>query len=202
MEVNPNMKQTRNKTRKLALAGVVAAAYAALTLLLAPISFSNVQFRVSEVLCILPWFFPCTAQGLFIGCIVANLLNPMGVSVFDVVFGSLATLLAGLCTAALGRKSRSMASSVLGCLMPVLFNAVIVGAVLTWAYRLFMVPDSALLSYAVNAALVGLGELVVLFVLGLPLMRWLPKQPFFQKQIEEFGEEKPLVRTTEKGESS
>lgn len=180
------MKQTSNKTRKLALAGVVAAAYAVLTLLLAPISFSNVQFRVSEVLCILPWFFPCTAQGLFIGCIVANLLNPMGVSVFDVVFGSLATLLAGLCTAALGRKSRSMASSVLGCLMPVLFNAVIVGAVLTWAYRLFMVPDSALLSYAVNAALVGLGELVVLFVLGLPLMRWLPKQPFFQTQMKIF----------------
>ena len=180
------MKQSRSYTRKLALAGVVAAAYAALTLILAPISFSNIQFRVSEVLCILPWFFPCTAQGLFIGCIVANLLNPIGISVFDVVFGSLATLGAALMTARLGRKEHTLLHQILACLMPVLFNAVIVGAVLTWAYKLFMVPDSAILSYAVNAALVGFGELVVLFVLGLPLMRWLPKQKFFRDQLKKF----------------
>ena len=180
------MNASRNTTRKLALAGIVGAAYAVLTLLLAPISFSSIQFRVSEVLCILPWFFPCASQGLFIGCIVANLLSPLGVSVFDVVFGSLATLLAGLCTAALGRRSRSLTSSILGCLMPVLFNAVIVGAVLTWAYEIRMAPGSAVLSYILNAASVGFGELVVLFVLGLPLMRWLPKQEFFQKYIERF----------------
>ncbi len=175
------MKQTRNKTRKLALAGVVAAAYAVLTLLLAPISFSNVQFRVSEVLCILPWFFPCTAQGLFIGCIVANLLNPMGVSVFDVVFGSLATLLAGLCTAALGRKSRSMASSVLGCLMPVLFNAVIVGAVLTWGYGFLEFPADPLKSYGFNALTVGLGEAGVLYLIGYTLLRQLPRIKSFRE---------------------
>ena len=186
MEVPPNMNKTRNATRKLALAGVVAAAYAALTLLLAPISFSSIQFRLSEVLCILPWFFPCTAQGLFIGCIVANLLSPLGVSVFDVVFGSLATLLAGLCTAALGRRSRSLGSSVLGCLMPVVFNAVIVGAVLTWAYEIRMAPESAVLSYVLNAASVGIGEAAVLYVVGFPLMRWLPRQKFFCEQKQKF----------------
>ena len=180
------MKSSTNTTRKLALAAVVAAAYAVLTLILAPISFSSIQFRVSEVLCILPCFFPCTAQGLFAGCIVANLLSPMGISMFDVVFGSLATLGAGVMTAWLGKREHTLKNQILACLMPVLFNAVIVGAVLTWAYEIYMVPGNAFLSYLVNGATVGFGELVVLFVLGLPLMRWLPKQKFFQKQLKTF----------------
>ena len=178
------MNKSTDTTRKLALAAVVAAAYAVLTLVLAPISFSNIQCRVSEVLCILPWFFPCTAPGLFVGCIVANLLNPMGVSIFDVIFGSLATLGAAVMTAWLGKKEHTLKNQILACLMPVLFNAVIVGAVLTWAYEFYMVPGNALLSYLVNGALVGVGEAIVLFVLGLPLMRWLPKQKFFQKQLQ------------------
>ena len=179
------MNSPRIRTRRLALAAVVAAAYCAVTVLLQPISYGAVQFRVSEVLCILPWFAPCTAQGLFLGCILANL--PTG-NVFDIVFGSLATLGAALCTAAIGRKNRSLSGSVLACLMPVLFNAVIVGAVLTWAYEIRMAADSAVLSYALNAAFVGFGELVVLFVLGLPLMRWLPKQKFFRETLERFNQ--------------
>ena len=83
-------------TRKLAAAAVTGAAYAALTMLLAPISYGAIQCRVSEVLCILPFFIPCTAWGLFAGCAIANLLSAAGI--FDVVFGSLATLLAALCT--------------------------------------------------------------------------------------------------------
>ena len=82
-------------TRKLAAAAVTGAAYAALTMLLAPISYGAIQCRVSEVLCILPFFIPCTAWGLFAGCAIANLLSAAGI--FDVVFGSLATLLAALC---------------------------------------------------------------------------------------------------------
>ena len=196
------MNTYRFTVKKLALGAMFGAAYAALTLLLAPISFPAVQFRISEVLCILPYFFPCTAPGLFIGCIIANLLSPLGVSIFDVVFGSLATLGAAWMTVLIGKKEHTLGNQILACLMPVLFNAFIVGAVLTWAYKERFVPDNAWLSYLLNILSVGFGELVVLFVLGLPLMRWLPKQPFFQKQIEEFGEEKPLVRTTEKGESS
>lgn len=77
-------------TRKLAAAAVVGAAYAALTLVLAPISFGLVQFRVSEALCILPAFVPCTAWGLWAGCAIANLAGGYGLP--DIVFGSLATL--------------------------------------------------------------------------------------------------------------
>ena len=120
-------------TRKLAAAAVTGAAYAALTMLLAPISYGAIQCRVSEVLCILPFFIPCTAWGLFAGCAIANLLSAAGI--FDVIFGSLATLLAALCTAWLGRGrgAQSWVRCILAALMPVVFNFVFVGAVLTWS---------------------------------------------------------------------
>ena len=78
-------------TRNLITAAIIGALYAVLTMVLAPISYGPVQFRVSEVLCILPFFMPCTSWGLFIGCIVANLMSAAGL--LDVVFGSLATLI-------------------------------------------------------------------------------------------------------------
>lgn len=171
------------KTQKLATAAVVAAGYAVLTMALAPISYGAVQFRVSELLCILPFFLPFTGWGLFAGCIIANLLTG---NVFDIVFGSLATLAACLCTAAIGRADRgSTLRCALGCLMPVLFNGVVVGAVITWAYmglNIFENPGV----FALNAGQVALGEAVVLYVLGLPLMKILPKQKFFRELILKF----------------
>ena len=98
-----NNKSLRAHT--LAAAAIVGAAYAVLTMALAPISYGAIQLRVSEVLCILPYFMPCTAWGLFIGCAVANLLTG---NLFDIVFGSLATLAAALLTAAIGRRKRSL----------------------------------------------------------------------------------------------
>ena len=114
-------------TRKLTAAAVTGAAYAALTMLLAPISYGAIQYRVSEVLCILPFFIPCTAWGLFAGCAIANLLSAAGI--FDVVFGSLATLLAALCTAWLGRGrgAQSWVRCILGALMPVVVNFLFLG---------------------------------------------------------------------------
>ena len=181
------MDRPRFPTRSIALAAVVGAAYAALTLGLAPISYGPVQFRVAEVLCILPFFLPATAWGLFVGCAVANI---MGGGVLDIVFGSLATLGAALATAHFGRKGCSVGNSVLACLMPVLFNAVIVGAVVTAVFTVegeTVNPFTHLGLYAATAASVGFGELVVLFVLGFPLMRWLPKQAFFRTYIEKFS---------------
>jgi len=162
-------------TRKLAAAAVVAAVYAAATMLLAPISYGALQFRISEVLCILPFFVPCTAWGLFVGCAIANLISVAGP--LDVVFGSLATLLAALCTAAVGKPWRetgraSWGSSMLACAFPVLFNAVIIGAVLAWT----LAPREAFWqSFLLFGAEVGAGEAAVLFVLGLPLLRALPR---------------------------
>ena len=180
------MNHPRIPVRTLALAAVVGAAYAALTIGLAPISYGAVQFRVSEVLCILPYFVPGTAWGLFVGCAIANIL---GGGILDIVFGSLATLGAALATARLGRKEHTVGNSVLACLMPVLFNAVIVGAVVTAVFTVegeTVNPFTHWGLYTATAASVGFGELVVLFLLGFPLMRWLPKQRFFQNYIEKF----------------
>ena len=165
-----------NLTRKLATAAIVAAAYAALTIVLAPISYGAVQFRVSEALTVLPFFMPCTVWGLWIGCILANLYTG---SLADIVFGSQATLLAALLTAYFGKKGNTVKNRLLGCLMPVVFNAVIVGAVLTWGYQI-QEFSSPMASYGFNALTVGLGEAAVLYLIGYTLLRQLPKIKFFR----------------------
>ena len=163
--------QSVNLRERLVIPAVVAALYAALTVLLAPISYGPIQFRVSEALTALPFLMPSTIWGLAVGCFLANLFTG---SVLDIVFGSLATLMAALLTAYFGRKGNTLKNRLLGCLMPVLFNAVIVGAVLTWGYR-FLEFESPLASYGFNALTVGIGEAGVLFLLGLPLIALLPR---------------------------
>ena len=173
----------KSKTLSLAVSAVIGAAYAALTIALAPISYGAVQFRVSEALTVLPFFLPGTVWGLWAGCVLANLFTG---NLFDIVFGSLATLLAALCTAYYGRRGNTVKNRLLGCLMPVLFNAVIIGAVITWGYEgqnVFEHPDV----YAFNALTVGLGELGVLYLIGYTLLRQLPKAKFFRDFIERYN---------------
>ncbi len=108
--------------RSLCLSGVIAALYAALTLLLAPISFGAVQCRIAEAMALLPVLMPQAIPGLFVGCLIANLYTG---SLVDIVFGALATLLAAICTYLLRRKP------LLAAACPVVINAVAVGAVLS-----------------------------------------------------------------------
>ncbi len=171
-------------TRKLVAAAVIGALYAALTMV-NPFSYGPIQFRVSEVLCILPFFFPYSAIGLAIGCVIANLLSAYGA--IDIVFGSFATLLAGVCTAAIGIKVRKKGEAGWGdcltsCLMPVLFNAPIIGCVL--AYASLQEPGaqgSFWQTAAIFGAQVGLGETAVMLALGLPLMRYFLKSRVFEE---------------------
>ena len=115
-------------TRSLCTSAVIAALYAALTLLLAPISYGNLQCRISEAMTLLPMVMPAAIPGLFVGCLLANLLG--GCTVWDIVFGSLATLIAAVGTYALRKKP------ILAALCPVLSNGVIVGAVLSFVWGL------------------------------------------------------------------
>jgi uncharacterized membrane protein len=171
---------TRKTTRRLAQNAVLAALYCALTIACAPISYGFVQFRVSEVFCILPFFAPWSVWGLYVGCMLANLFSSANV-VFDVILGSLATLLAGLCTARFGKKYRergecSGISRSMGCLMPVLFNGPIVGVI--WAYTTMStepLAESFLLSALFAGAYVAAGEAAVMLLLGLPAMYFLPR---------------------------
>ena len=178
-----NNNTNHREVLRLVTAAVVAAVYAALTIVLAPISYGPIQFRVSEALTILPFLMPCTVWGVFLGCVIANLYTG---SILDIVFGSLATLGAALLTAWFGKKGNTVKNRLLGCLMPVVFNAVIVGAVLTWGYDFQEFP-SALASYGFNALTVGIGEAAVLYILGLLLIRVLPAQKFFREFLARLG---------------
>lgn len=168
-------------TRNLITAAVVGALYAVLTMVLAPISYGALQFRVSEVLCILPFFMPFTAWGLFVGCIVANLMSTAGV--LDVVFGSLATLITCLCIAWCGKMGNTLKARLLACFMPVIWNGLIVGATLTIALA-GLNPLTHFGAFLVFTGEVALGELGVMYLLGLPLMTYLPKQRFFSEFVD------------------
>lgn len=170
----------RFSTRKMAIAAIIGAAYAALTMVLAPISYGPIQMRVSEVLCILPFFMPCTTWGLFIGCAIANLISAAGI--WDVVFGSLATLGSCLCVQALGQRGRYASNwtrVILSALMPVIWNAVIVGAMLMWTLTDAVFPHFTF-TFLVFAGEVALGDLVVMFVLGIPLLKLLDRSGWFR----------------------
>lgn len=163
----------RGLSYKLAFAAVVGALYAILTMVLAPISYGPLQFRISEALCVLSYFTPAAAWGLFIGCAVANTLSAAGLP--DVIFGSLATLIACLGMSAVGKHMKdSLKSRLIACFLPVIVNAVIVGAMLTYAY-IGLSPLEHPGAFAVCAGEVALGELPVMYLFGLPLMSWLPK---------------------------
>ena len=171
-----------SKTRKLIFSAVVGALYAVLTMALSPISYGPVQMRISEALCILPFFLPFTSWGLFFGCMLANVISAAGI--LDVVFGSLASLVSCLFIAMAGKKSRgTLKNQIIACLMPAVWNGIIVGLVLCYAFT-----DTAptLVSFLVYGGQVALGELAVMFVIGLPLMRWLPKQKFFSEQLTKY----------------
>ena len=177
-------KQNPNRVFRLAVMALIAAAYAALTVLLAPISYGPVQYRVSEAFTALPFLMPGAVWGVTLGCILANLYTG---SILDIVFGSLATLLAGLLTAWFGKKGNTVKNRILGCLMPVLFNAVIVGAVLTWGYQI-QEFESPLASYGFNALTVGIGEVGVLYLIGYTLIRQLPKIKAIREFIDRFNQ--------------
>ena len=171
--------------RKIAFAGVVAALYASLTMAIAPVSYGPIQFRIAEALCILPFFFPFSVWGLFIGCIAANMLSPYPL---DIVVGSLATLFAALCTMQLGKANKeSKAVKVLACLPPVIINAVFIGALIAYYMLAYGEADAFLPAFAINALWVGFGQFVVLYALGLPLMIYFPKSRLYKLLSEQYN---------------
>ncbi|SDX04089.1 Uncharacterized membrane protein [Marininema mesophilum] len=145
--------------RHLTGIALIAAIYAALTLAVAPFSYSLVQFRISECLTVLPWFTPLAIPGLFLGALIANLFSPVGF--YDMIFGSLATFLAAWLTAKMPRPW-------LAPLPPVLVNALIIGILLGTVSGLGVVIPAAMLY-------VGAGQLVVCYGLGLPLLHVLER---------------------------
>lgn len=145
--------------RNLTTIAVIAALYVALTFLFEPISFNIIQFRVSEMLTVLPFFTPLAIPGLFIGTLLANLMSPVGPA--DVIFGSLATLLAAWLTSKMPNKW-------LAPLPPVIVNAIIIGIMLVVIANLQIGMPAAILY-------VGLGEAGVCYTLGIALLFMIEK---------------------------
>lgn len=157
-------------TRDLTLAAIVAAAYAALTMLLPGPSYNYTQIRVAEALTVLPFLFPATAPGLAIGCLISNLLSPFGL--IDVVCGTVATALAAFLTAKMPNKW-------LAPLPPVLCNGIIVGGMLAW-YEAGFSPNFWTM-FAVSGPGVALGEFIACYILGLLLLNVLPRISYFKR---------------------
>lgn len=150
-------------------AAVIAALYAVLTIgqnaLLPGTASAAVQFRVAEVLCVLAIYTPAAIPGLTIGCIIANISSvTAGLGFYDMIFGSLASLLAALAMYGL-RNIRVKNIPFLALLMPALFNGVIVGLEIS---IFFSDTGFSFVSFLTTGGCVALGELVVLLVLGIP----------------------------------
>lgn len=148
------------KTMFIVRSAVIAALYAALTLALYPISFGAVQFRVSEALTLLPIVMPEAIPGLFVGCLVSNLIG--STTPWDIIFGSLATLIAAILTYATRRNK------ILAAFWPVLCNTVIVGLVLALTLDL---------PVFLTMGEVGLGELAVVYTVGMAMLAALKRVP-------------------------
>ena len=150
----------KNPLRFWVYAAVIGGVYAALTVVLAPISYGPMQVRISEALTVLPYFTPAAIPGLFAGCLVANLISPYGLP--DLILGSLASLLAATLTWLL-RKHAWLAP-----LPPVVINGLVIGGMLYYVYK---VPPSLL----ADMGYVALGQLLACYVLGFPLLKLLSR---------------------------
>ena len=141
----------------LCRAGVIAALYVALNYLLQPFSFGILQFRVSEALTVLPLLFPEAIPALFVGCVISNLI---GNGIYDIIIGSLATLIAAVGTYLTGRfiKNKYL-KFVLGGLFPVILNALAVPLI----FILFGINENA---YVIDALIIGAEEAAVVYTFG------------------------------------
>ena len=187
------------KSTYIARAGVIAAAYAACTLVtmlfLGNLAWGPVQFRVSEALCALALVTPAV-PGLTLGCVIANVANIAlsgtgALGLLDVAFGSLATFLGALFT---WRMRRHPLAALAG---PVLANALIVPAylpILLTGVGFYTIPFTSIsldgawpLMYLFGLVTTGAGEAVIMYVLGYPLYRSLARTRFVQRELAEVG---------------
>ncbi len=151
---------SRNGLNYWVRAAMIGAIYVVITLIFAPISYGMIQVRVSEMLMVLPYFTGAAVPGLFIGCMIANIFGGHGM--LDIVFGSLATLLAAYLVTKVENKY-------LVPLPAVIINALIVGWVLSLVLEM---------PFYLTATWVGIGQIIACYGLGLPLLLFLEKRRY------------------------
>lgn len=137
----------------MAQAAMIAAIYVVLTYVFAPFSFGEIQVRIAESLTILPVFTPAAIPGLFIGCLIGNILG--GAILPDIIMGSIATLIGAFFTYQLREKNILLAP-----IPPIAANVIIVPFVLRYGYGVLLPIPFMMLT-------VGIGEVISCGVLGL-----------------------------------
>lgn len=151
----------RNKKVQFITQGaVIAAIYVVLVLIFDTFSFGPIQFRIAEMLTIMPYFTPAAIPGLFVGCLIANIIG--GGLIWDIVFGSIATLI-GAIGSYLVRRNKWLVP-----LPPIIANMVIVPFVLKYAYGY----DGLLVYFMFT---VGLSEIIVCGIIGMALLTVMAK---------------------------
>lgn len=164
-----SLKTAHSHALFLAQAAMIAALYIVLTFIANAFGLANhaVQVRFSEALTILPYFTPAAVPGLYIGCLLSNILT--GCALPDIVFGSLATLLGALGTYAL-RKWKWCAP-----VCPIIANTIIVPLVLVYGYGLLIESMSLIQCIGFYCLTVGAGEVISCGILGMILLHVLEK---------------------------
>lgn len=160
----PLNKANSLRIRRIVFSGVIAALYIVLTLPFAQFAYGPVQFRLAELLTILPCFTGCAIPGVTIGCFIANLLNPSALGPIDIIGGSIATLLAAVLSRVITSKTKH---KWLGIIPPIVINGLIVGG-----YLAFLLVDGpvGLVAVVISMLSVAASEAVLLIVLGLPFI--------------------------------
>lgn len=154
------------KTSRIARTALVAAAYAVLTLAFPPLSYGPVQLRVSEAMCILPFFMGEAVIGLTLGCLIANVIGvSFGMTLpWDILVGTAASFIAAIITYKI--KSKWLLP-----LPSVIVNALFVGAMLTYV----MMDGSESVPLWYNILTVGAGQAIVCYGLGMPFFAVMKK---------------------------
>lgn len=173
----------KRNTLFLSQAAIIAAAYLVLTLPFAQFAFGQIQFRLAEALTVLAALTPAAIPGLFLGCLLTNTLFPSGLGMIDIIFGSLATLLAAWLTWFLqnklpgldGGQGRTVGKGrmnplirrIIVLLPPAVINGLVVGF-----YLPFLIPDTAVSPLVIAGFMLSIfiSECIVIYLIGLPLM--------------------------------
>lgn len=155
-------------TKRLCRAGILAALYVAFTYAFAPFAFGPLQIRPAEALCILAAFFPEAVPALWIGCMLSNLASPY--FVYDVLIGSLATLLAAFLSYLVGRFLKKEPLRFLACgIFPIVCNAVIIPFIIVFLCGGTEGYTSTAIAYFAYMGSLALTESVWIYGLGAPL---------------------------------
>ena len=190
MNANQDRKAQRKRLLTLVQGAVIAALYLVSTFLTSAISFGIVQFRIAEALAALAILFPGAPLGLFVGCLLANLLNPASLGIIDILGGSIATGIAALLTYRLGRSYRRslrayflskqaadrprLISRLIPLLAPVIINAVVLGIYLPF---IIQGADPTLPVILISMLSIFISQSFAVYALGLPLLLALERTP-------------------------